>query len=155
MAFTNDKTATSSFTNDSYVTNTGDFVAEQYTKYIAQDYTADDTYRYYGSDNDFGLRYVSRSNILEFSNSKSQPLMTLSKDGVFVLNSQLTGDNDIFQINDVNGAIVFSVNNKGMNLGDTIQMNANDELPTFNTAHGFTFYDGSAYAKVSENGGEN
>tara|TARA_R100001594_G_scaffold98848_2_gene133397 strand:+ start:914 stop:1369 length:456 start_codon:yes stop_codon:yes gene_type:complete len=151
MAFTNDKTATSSFTNDSYINANSNFVAEQYTKYIAQDYTADDTYRYYGSDNDFGLRYVSKDSVLEFSNAKSQPLMTLSKDGVLILNSQLTGDSDIFQINDVNGDAVFKVNSKGLHLGDTIQMNANDELPTFNATHGFTFYDGDAYAKVGSN----
>jgi len=151
MAFTNDKTATSSFTNDSYINVNSNFVAEQYTKYVAQDYTADDTYKYYGSDNDFGLRYVSKDSVLEFSNAKSQPLLTLSKDGVFVLHSQLSGADDIFQINDVNGVTVFKVNSKGLHLGDTIQMDANDELPTFSSAHGFTFYNGDAYAKVGSN----
>jgi len=155
VAFVNDKTATSSFSNDSYINANANFVAEQYTKYVAQDYTADDTYKYYGSGNDFGLRYVSKNDILEFSNRKSKPLITLSNDGVFILNSQISGANDIFQINDVNGKSLFTVNNKGMHLGDTIRMDANDELPSFNDAHGFTFYDGSAYAKVSENGGEN
>ena len=157
MAFTNDKTETSSFSDDSVLYNNSNFAVEQYTKYVAKDYTADNTLQYYGNANDFGLMYDSVSDKLKII-SNDNNLIEISKDGTFIMTANTGPGVDVFKVQDSAGNAIFAVNSDGMEIeahfqiGSDIAMTANDALPgeEFESAHGFTFYDSEAYAKVGE-----
>ena len=156
MAFVNDNLKAGSFVNDSIATHNTNFAVDQYTKYIAQDFTADDTFQYYGKDNDFGFMYSSADNELNLYSGDNK-LLEITKEGVLTINSTVGPNVDVFRVNDSLGRAIFAVNSSGMEIevsdfkvGSHIGMAAADELLVSDNDHGFTFYNGDAYAKVGE-----
>jgi hypothetical protein len=149
MAFTNDNLNVGGFVNDTTATHNVNFAVDQYTKYIAQDYTADNTFKYYGNDNDFGFMYNTADAELNMYSGDNK-LLEITKQGAVTFTCKAGTGIDAFKIKDTNGTTLFGVNTDGdFNLGSVLEMSEYTpaSLPDID-AHGMVFYDSNLYAKV-------
>ena len=141
MAFVNDKTNNSSFSDDSFVNYNSSFIAEEYTKYVAQDYTEDNKFHYYGQHNDFGLRYNHEDDEFNIF-AEADKVLEITKKGNMILTMNASSRSAPLKIINSNNKNLFTFAQDGsMYMADVTELSVTDE-------NGLAFHNDNLYASI-------